>query len=244
MADGGTPLPESWYATPEAWMVERQRIFRDAWQVVARALDLPAPGDYVASAIAGASVFALRQPDGSMLGFRNLCRHQGMQVLETGAGHCERLRCRFHGWTYGLDGALIETPAKVAPPSRDPEATALTRIGAAEVGGFALLALDARTGNAIPAILAELVPGPEPLARHLAEANWKREMEQMLAAGALLIWPNMAITTTSDPAISVVQPRGFARSEILTLPLRARPRLQHRSEMLAEFRARVAALHG
>ncbi len=182
---GAAALPEAWCATQEAWAIERQLLFRNAWQIVARLSDLAVPGSYVAGAIAGTGVFALRQTDGSVLGFRNICRHQGMPVLEAGLGRCERLRCRFHGWTYGLNGALIETPPLVPSLSGDPDATRLIRVAAMDHHGFVLLNLDAGASEARMDELAALA-GCEPLElnRAVADTNWKREMERILSAGA------------------------------------------------------------
>ena len=46
---------------------------------------------------------------------RNACRHQNMQVVGTPAGNCEIFRCRFHGWTYDLQGRFLSAPPPVAP---------------------------------------------------------------------------------------------------------------------------------
>src|SRR5262249_32633784 len=36
----------------------------------------------------------------------NVCRHRGSRICDTPTGHESRLTCRYHGWTYGLDGSL------------------------------------------------------------------------------------------------------------------------------------------
>ncbi len=134
-----TALPEVWYTHPDIWIAERRALFERSWQVVARGIDLPQPGNYRATAIGGLGVIAMRQDDASVRGFRNLCRHQGMPVLAAGEGRCAQIRCAYHGWTYRLDGILAETPPLVAPD--DPADIALRGIGAREQDGFVLLRL-------------------------------------------------------------------------------------------------------
>ena len=47
--------------------------------------------------------------DGELRGFYNVCRHRAGQVALT-KGNRKSLQCRYHGWTYGLDGALRACP--------------------------------------------------------------------------------------------------------------------------------------
>jgi phenylpropionate dioxygenase-like ring-hydroxylating dioxygenase large terminal subunit len=39
--------------------------------------------------------------DGTLRGFRNICRHRGAEVT-TGEGNCSTFRCPYHKWTYYL----------------------------------------------------------------------------------------------------------------------------------------------
>jgi choline monooxygenase len=55
-------------------------------------------------------VLVVRGKDGRLRAFRNTCRHRGSRVL-SGSGQCGKaIRCRYHGWTYRLDGSLIGMP--------------------------------------------------------------------------------------------------------------------------------------
>src|SRR5437016_1732190 len=65
--------------------------------------------------LAGWPVLALVNGQNEAAAFRNVCRHQGMGVLEIGAGNCAELRCKYHGWSYGLDGRFVAAPSFVAP---------------------------------------------------------------------------------------------------------------------------------
>ena len=68
------------------------------------------PGDYIADDIAGWPVFVIRAKDGTLRGFHNVCRHRAGPLVGEGAGHCNALRCKYHGWLYDTDGALRKAP--------------------------------------------------------------------------------------------------------------------------------------
>lgn len=102
-------LPARCYTDP-AWLSrEIQRIFHQTWQLVGRLDQLPRPGSYFTAEVAGEPLLVVRDQTGQLRGFHNVCRHRACLVAQ-GAGACETLRCGYHGWTYGLDGALLGTP--------------------------------------------------------------------------------------------------------------------------------------
>jgi len=51
-------------------------------------------------------VLMVRQQDGGIRAFYNVCRHRGNRLVEAGRGSVEKFQCSFHGWEYGCDGAL------------------------------------------------------------------------------------------------------------------------------------------
>lgn len=233
-----TELPEDWYSSPDIWIAERRAIFERNWQVVARSNDLPEPGSYVATAIGGLGVFVLRQEDGGTAGFRNLCRHQGMPVLAAGAGRCAQLRCPYHGWTYNLDGGFAEAPPLVAPEAGAD--TSLRRIGACEQDGFVLLHFDPRALTESCSALAGRMPTDEPASAETEATNWKLVIERLLFSSALVdwAWPNVVVHVD---AVLVAQPKGFARTELLRLPIRLAAPIG--TDAIGAFHARIHALH-
>ncbi|MGH7805915.1 MAG: aromatic ring-hydroxylating oxygenase subunit alpha, partial [Candidatus Binatia bacterium] len=70
---------------------------------------LPTAGSYVAREALGASLVAVRGTDGRVRAFRNACRHRGTELVG-GSGCAKAFVCRYHAWTYGLDGRLITAP--------------------------------------------------------------------------------------------------------------------------------------
>ena len=53
----------------------------------------------------------MRGADGTAAAFYNVCRHRGARLLRDEAGRCDGvIRCPYHAWSYGLDGALRGAP--------------------------------------------------------------------------------------------------------------------------------------
>ncbi|HVH36632.1 MAG TPA: aromatic ring-hydroxylating dioxygenase subunit alpha [Tahibacter sp.] len=99
-------LPAPFYTDASAVAGETARVFARSWQLIAQAAQLAEPGDHVVDEIAGVPVVLVRGEDGQLRGFHNVCRHRaGPLALCNGKG-ARALRCRYHGWTYTLQGRL------------------------------------------------------------------------------------------------------------------------------------------
>jgi choline monooxygenase len=68
------------------------------------------PGAYFTFDLAGEPILVLRDDEGTLRAFYNVCRHRAAQVMNLPEGKATRLRCRYHGWTYDLKGRLRGTP--------------------------------------------------------------------------------------------------------------------------------------
>ncbi len=102
----GFALPGGVYRDPELYEQEIRRIFLKSWLYVGHQSQIPERGDYFLFEIAGESVIIARDADGRINAMMNVCRHRGSRVCDRPAGRESRFVCRYHGWTYGLDGAL------------------------------------------------------------------------------------------------------------------------------------------
>jgi choline monooxygenase len=114
---GDTPLaqastiPAAWYIDSRVWELEQRTVFRRAWQVAGRLDDLRTPGDYITGELPGGEpIVVVRGPDHALRAFYNVCRHHAAAVVTSAQGSAQQFRCPYHGWTYGLDGALKGTP--------------------------------------------------------------------------------------------------------------------------------------
>ncbi len=105
-APGATSLPPWCYTSEEFFRREAERVFLRSWNLIGRVEKIPNAGDYEAFEFAGAHAFVLRGRDGKIRAFANTCRHRGARLLEPGHGNCRAVKCPYHGWVYGLDGAL------------------------------------------------------------------------------------------------------------------------------------------
>ncbi len=105
-----TTIPAPWYTDPRIADLERRTVWSRSWQMVARADQLAEPGRYVTTTVAGEPIVVVRGADGVLRAFFNVCRHHAAAVMTAPEGKTNLLRCPYHGWTYGLDGALRGTP--------------------------------------------------------------------------------------------------------------------------------------
>lgn len=105
---GSDPIPKSRYTSPAYARLEWERMWTKVWLMAGRISDVPEPGDYATFEIGPESILLIRQRDGSIAARYNVCMHRGNRLREPGRGHAERFSCLFHGWTYDIDGRLVQ----------------------------------------------------------------------------------------------------------------------------------------
>lgn len=103
-------IPSLWYFDPEIYAAERRAVFANGWHVAGRVDQVAEPGSYLTTEIAGEPILVVRDAEGVLRAFYNVCRHRAALVMTEPAGKATRLRCRYHGWTYDLAGRLRGTP--------------------------------------------------------------------------------------------------------------------------------------
>ncbi len=116
-------LPAACYVDPDIYAVEQQAVFRQGWVGVGRSDRWPQVGDYSAMELGGVPTVVVRAEDGRLRAWANTCSHRASQIM-VGNGNCSRMRCRFHFWTYGLDGRLLAAPSMGRTPGFDQLITA------------------------------------------------------------------------------------------------------------------------
>lgn len=103
-------LPANAYTSGEVFDAEMSAIFPSSWVLVADLSELAEPGDYVATMVGYEPVLLVRDLEGSLHAFSNVCPHRGTAVAE-GVGNCEaEFTCPYHGWTFSVGGDLQAIP--------------------------------------------------------------------------------------------------------------------------------------
>jgi phenylpropionate dioxygenase-like ring-hydroxylating dioxygenase large terminal subunit len=113
LSDVMQSLPAWTYRDLEFFEAEKQRIFQHAWQVLCHVSDIPRAGDYHTLRFLGENLMAIRDADGQIRSFYNVCRHRAARLLDDDKGHCPaRITCPYHAWSYGFDGRLVGVPQR------------------------------------------------------------------------------------------------------------------------------------
>lgn len=109
-------LDRKCYVDPAWFQEERLRLFHREWFCAGRAVELDARGAYRVVDLCGESVLLVRDEDGALRGYHNVCRHRGSQLVFHESGEeldgCFKggIRCPYHSWNYRLDGRLHKAP--------------------------------------------------------------------------------------------------------------------------------------
>ncbi len=103
-------LPSEYYTDAEIYQCERSAIFRTEWWLLCPERMVAQPGTYFSDCVSGWPVFAIRGVDGTLRAFKNVCRHRGAVLLESGCGSVKKIICPYHGWVYGDSGRLLSAP--------------------------------------------------------------------------------------------------------------------------------------
>jgi len=102
--------PSAGYVDPRFHALDRAAVFGSSWQLAARADQVARSGQYATATIGENPIVVVRDSDGTLRAFYNVCRHRG-GPLAVCDGQGTVLKCHYHGWTYRLDGSLRGVPA-------------------------------------------------------------------------------------------------------------------------------------
>ena len=103
-------LPNAAYTSAEFLRLENERLFARTWVLAGFGGQIPNAGDAIPVSVAGAPLILVRDGDGAINAFHNVCPHRGSKLLDEPCQAKSSLSCPYHGWTYGLDGALLIRP--------------------------------------------------------------------------------------------------------------------------------------
>lgn len=108
---GSEPLSIDRYISREFMELENKKMWPNVWQFAAREEEMLDAGDTVVYENANRSYVLVRQEDGSIRAFHNVCLHRGRK-LRTRSGFSPELKCPFHGFSWNNDGSLKDIPCR------------------------------------------------------------------------------------------------------------------------------------
>jgi choline monooxygenase len=181
-------LPASVYLDPAVLEREKRELFSRTWQIVGRREQLRNAGDYFTTDLLGQPLLIVRGQSGQLRGFFNVCRHRAGPPAE-GCGNRKVFRCGYHGWTYNLEGALLNAPEMDGTEDFHFEDFTLKPVRTEEWGAWVFVNLDP---DARP-LIDELRELPQQTARrgleslklyerrdYLMDCNWKVYIDNYL----------------------------------------------------------------
>jgi len=211
--------PVANYRCPERFAAE-MRVLRSLPTGFCPSAALPEAGSFVARNAAGTPLLAVRDGEGRARVFRNACRHRGTQVAD-GAGCKKAFVCRYHGWTYGLDGALRHLPHEYGFPGFDKQRHGLVEVESVERHGIVF----AKQGDDPAAALDTLPELISPAYRLLVTnerdipANWKVLVESFLEGYHIRATHTSTFYPLQFDNLNVVE--RFGRNNRIAFPYRA-----------------------
>ncbi|KAM0433754.1 hypothetical protein ACHAQK_008976 [Fusarium lateritium] len=104
------PLPSTWYKSDDIYELERRAIFSKKWILLTHKMRFVETGSWIRYAEAGFDFFLIKNAEGAIRGFHNICRHRAFPVVVKDNGQNAVLSCKYHGWSYGLNGQLAKAP--------------------------------------------------------------------------------------------------------------------------------------
>jgi phenylpropionate dioxygenase-like ring-hydroxylating dioxygenase large terminal subunit len=105
-----TLVPAERYTSAAFARLEVDRMWPKVWQVACTVDHVAEPGDYFEYRCGPYSVLVVRDDDGALRAFQNVCRHRGNSLCTGAGGDLRELKCGYHGWTWDLAGALKRVP--------------------------------------------------------------------------------------------------------------------------------------
>ena len=227
LAQGAT-LPADWYTDPAVLGLEREQILARAWQYGGRADLVSEPGSYFTTLAGHVPIVVVRDREGELRGFVNVCRHRGHLVAD-GAGSRNSLQCRYHAWTYDLDGSLRTAPRSEREAAFDPEAYSLLPVSVEAWGPLVFVNPDpaaAPLADALGKLPAHLADGGLDVGqlRHRERvewevaSNWKIAMENYLECyHCPVAHPGFSKVIDVDPDAYLLEADGLVSSQFGSL---------------------------
>ena len=138
-------MPET-YVDPQWHQLDQQAVIAKSWQWVCHVEKLREPGSYITVEIAGKPIALVRDKDGKLRAFYNVCKHRAHALL-SGEGNTTRIMCPYHAWVYRLDGQLARAPHTEHLTNFNTDNICLDQVKVEEFCGFIYVNLDPKAAS-------------------------------------------------------------------------------------------------
>jgi phenylpropionate dioxygenase-like ring-hydroxylating dioxygenase large terminal subunit len=154
-------IPGGRYTDPEFLALENEHLWKRSWLYAAHTDELPEPGSYMLWNKTGSPILIVRGNDRQIRAFYNTCRHRGAPLVRDKAGQTRGLACAYHGWTYDLEGHLVNLRDKRDFVGLDMSCRSLLTVRCETIGNWIFINED---------------PNAEPLLDHLGPipSHWQQ----------------------------------------------------------------------
>lgn len=125
---GRHTLPASWWTSEKVLDFEKRAIFAKSWLFCTHESRFKKAGDYFAFNLLGWNFFLIKNKEGHIKAFHNVCRHRAYPVVRKQQGSSIILGCKYHGWSYDTNGLLKKAPHFDNIEGFDPVANSLYEI--------------------------------------------------------------------------------------------------------------------
>ncbi|KAK9059540.1 hypothetical protein SSX86_020244 [Deinandra increscens subsp. villosa] len=133
--------PSSWYTAPNFLSLEFDQVFFTGWQAVGCTEQVQEANSYFTGRLGNIEYVVCRDETGELRAFHNVCRHHA-SLLAFGSGKGSCFTCPYHGWTYGLNGALLKATRITGIKNFNVKEFGLVPLRVAIWGPFILLNLE------------------------------------------------------------------------------------------------------
>lgn len=104
------PISADRYISPDYFRSEWQRVWMRTWHIGGMSYQVLEAGDYLVAELGPESILIVRQDDGTLSAFYNVCPHRGTRLLQGPDGNAQRITCPYHGWQMNRAGTVVHVP--------------------------------------------------------------------------------------------------------------------------------------
>ncbi|MAR32751.1 MAG: (2Fe-2S)-binding protein [Porticoccaceae bacterium] len=153
----GDPITGDRYICSDFATKEWEHLWKKIWHVAGRENELQQTGDFIVHNFMKESVMVVKQEDGSLKAFYNVCGHRGLRLVSESSSVIDGFHCPYHGWLWGIDGALKNVQDPEDFPENPCGKLKLGQLRCKTWGGFVWYTMD----DDAPDLFDYLSPIPE-----------------------------------------------------------------------------------